>query len=75
MHPEQQIALIPATSYGTVGRGRLIDVSRTTAWRWVQAAAQRARERRQLPPGRHVGTHTLRHSYAPHLLMDGIPLN
>ena len=38
MHPELQSALIAATSYGAIGQGRLIDVSRTTAWRWVQAA-------------------------------------
>ena len=75
LHPELQTALISATSYGAVGQGRLIDVSRTTAWRWVQASAQAAMERGQLAPGRHVGTHTLRHSYARHLLMNGIPLN
>ena len=75
MHPELQIALIAATSYGAIGQGRLVDVSRTTAWRWVQAAAELATERGQLPPGRRVGTHTLRHSYARHLLLNGIPLN
>ena len=75
LHPELQTALIAATSYGAVGQGRLIDVSRTTAWRWVQASAQLSTERGQLPAGRHVGTHTLRHSYARHLLMNGIPLN
>ena len=58
LHPELQTALIAATSYGAVGQGRLIDVSRTTAWRWVQAAAQTATERGQLATGRHVGTHT-----------------
>ena len=29
----------------------------------------------QLDPGRRVGTHTLRHSYASHLLLNCIPLN
>ncbi len=75
MHPELQIALITATSYGAVGQRRLIDASRTTAWRWVQAAAQLATERGQFPAGRHVGTHTLRRSYARRLPMNGIPLN
>ena len=75
LHPELQTELVAATSYGAVGHGRLIDVSRTTAWRWVQAAAVAATERGQLAPGRHVGTHTLRHSYARHLRMNGIPLN
>ena len=75
LHPELQTALIAATSYGAVGQGRLIDVSRTTAWRWVQTSAQAAMDRGQLALGRRVGTHTLRHSYARHLLMNGIPLN
>ena len=29
----------------------------------------------RLPQGREVGTHTFRHSYARHLLMNGIPIN
>ena len=29
----------------------------------------------QLLSGRHIGTHTLWHGYARHLLMNGIPLN
>ena len=75
LNPELQTILIATTSYGAGGQGRLIDVSSTIAWRWVQAAAQMATERGQLPPGRHLGTHTLRYSYAQHLLMNGIPLN
>ena len=75
MQPESQTALIAATSFGAVGQGRLIEASRTTGWRWVRAAAQLATERRQLPPRRNVGSHTLRYSYARHLLMNGIPLN
>ena len=50
-------------------------MSRTTAWRWVQVAAQTATDRAQLATGLHVVTHTLRHSYARRLLMNGIPLN
>ena len=75
VHPELQAALIAATTYGNVDKGRLIDVSRTTAWRWVQQAAERAMDAGQIDPGRHVATHTLRHSYARHLLLSGIPLN
>ena len=51
LHPELQTALVAATSYGAVGQGRLVDVSRTTAWRWVQAAARVAVERGQLEAG------------------------
>ena len=45
VHPELQAAFIAATSFGAVGQGRLIDVTRTTAWRWVQQAVQRYRGR------------------------------
>ena len=75
VHPELQVALVAATSYGAVGSGPLIGVSRTTAWRWVQKAAKRATDAGQLEPCRRVGTHTLRHRYARHLLLNGIPLN
>ena len=75
VHPELQAAIIAATSYGAVGGGPLVDVSRTTAWRWVHLAAKRAIDAGQLDRGLHVGTHTLRHSYARHLLLNGIPLN
>ena len=64
-----------ALSYGTVSDERLVDVHRATAWRWVQAAEKRAEELEAIPAGRRVGTHTLRHSYARHLLVHGIPIN
>ena len=28
-----------------------------------------------IAPGRRVGTHTLKHSYARHLLVNGVPIN
>ena len=36
---------------------------------------QRAEKLGAITPGKLVGTHTLRHSYARHLLMNGIPIN
>ena len=48
VHPELQTALTAATSFGTVGQGRLIDVSRVTVWRWVQQAVLRATEAGQI---------------------------
>ena len=75
VHPELQTALTAATSFGAFGQGRLIDVSRIKVWRWVQQAVRRATEAGQIPQGRSVGTHTLRHSFARHTLLNGIPLN
>ena len=75
IHPELAAAFRLALSYGTVSDGRLVDVHRTTAWRWVQAAVRKAEELGAIPFGRRVGTHTLRHSYARHLLVHGIPIN
>ena len=50
-------------------------VSRSTAWRWVHAAVDRAVALGALPDGGQVGTHTFRHSYARHLLLHGAPIN
>ena len=47
----------------------------STADRWIKAAAARAEELGAIPPGRHVSNHTLRHRYACHLLVHGIPIN
>ena len=75
VHPELEAALTTALSYGNVSGGRIIDAHRTTAWRWVQKAVERAEQLGAIPLGREVGTHTFRHSYARHLLMNGIPIN
>ena len=75
VHPELASAFRMALSYGNVGESRLIDVQRVTAWRLVQTAVRRAEELGAISPGRRVGTHTLRHSCARHLLVHGIPIN
>ena len=75
VHPELHNALAAVLQFVGVGRGPLISVSRSTAWRWVQVAVDRAVTLGALPTGRHVGTHTFRHSYARHLLMHGVPIN
>ena len=75
MHRELQAALRSALSYGSISQGKLVDVHPSTAWRWVRAAVTRTEELGAVAPGRRIGTHTLRHSYARHLLMNGIQIN
>ena len=75
MHRELQTALKSALSYGSISQGKLVDVYPSTAWRWVRAADRRAEELGAIVPGRKIGTHTLRHSYARHLLLNGIQIN
>ena len=50
-------------------------MERTTGCRWRKQAVARATELGTLPPGKKVGTHTLRHSGARHWLAHGIPIN
>ena len=75
VHPELAAAFRMALSYGTVSDGRIIEAHRSTVWRWVQKALDRAEQLGAIPRGREIGTHTFRHSYARHLLMNGIPIN
>ena len=55
VHPELQNALASVLEFVNVGDGRIIDVDRSTAWRWVQAAVKRAVELGAIAPGRHSG--------------------
>ena len=75
VHPELHGALGSALAYGDISQGRIVEAHPTTAWRWVKAAVKRAEELGAIAPRKRVGTHTLRHSYARHLLMNGIPIN
>ena len=76
MHAELHAALTSALQFGNVGEDdRLVRASRSTADRWIKAAGARAEELGVISPGRHISNHTLRHSYARHLLVHGIPIN
>ena len=58
VHPELAAAFRLVLSYGTVSDGRLVDVHRSTVWRWVQTAVKRAKDLGAIPVGRRVGTHS-----------------
>ena len=75
LHLELGAGLRARLDYGDIRRGPIFDVSRITAWRWMQQATARAVELNQIPEGRQVGTHTLRHSAARHWLASGVPIN
>ena len=75
VHPELHAALTSALSYGSISRGRIIEAHPATAWRWVRAAVKRAEVLGALSAGKRIGTHTLRHSYARHYLVNGVPIN
>ena len=75
VHPELHSALTSALSYGSIKQGQIIEAHPSTAWRWVQAAVKRAEEMGALPEGKRIRTHTLRHSYARHYLLNGVPIN
>lgn len=75
VHPELAAGLRNALAFADIGQGPIIGVSRSTGWRWIKAAAAKAMELGVINEGREIGTHTLRHSYARHLLMSGIPIN
>ena len=76
VHPELHSALASSLQFGNIAQGdRPIKASRSTADRWIRAAKARAEEAGAIPPGRRISSHTLRHSYARHLLVNGIPIN
>ena len=75
VHPELHSALNSALAYGDIGQRRIIEAHPATAWRWVKTAVKRAEKVRAIAPGKRIGTHTLRHSYARNLLLSDIPIN
>ena len=76
VHPELQNTLISALQFSDVGaEDRLVSATRSTADRWIKMASARAEELGSIPSGRRIPNHTLRHSYARHLLVHGRPIN
>ncbi len=75
LHPELAVAFHNFVAFGNVKRGPIIAATRSTAWRWLKQALDRAVELNQIPSGRKIGTHTFRHSAARHWLASGVPIN
>ena len=75
IHPELRVALENFLNYSNIRHGYLFGITRFTALRWVRQAVNKAIELNQLPSGRKIGTHTLRHSAARHWLASGVPIN
>ena len=76
VQPELHSALSSSLQFENIAQGdRLIKASRSTAYRWIRAATEKAEEAGAIPAGRRISSHTLRHSYAHHLLVHGIPIN
>ena len=76
IHPELHSALASSPQFGSIAQGdQLIRASRSTADRWIRSATEKAVGAGTIPAGRRISSHTLRHSYARHLLVNGIPIN
>ena len=76
VHPELHSALTSALQFGNIdAEDKIVKASRSTADRWIREATAGAQEAGAISSGRRISIHTLRHSYARHLLTSGIPIN
>ena len=82
VHPELSAALRTAIDYApsTAGSRRPADTSlftvrRRTVSRWIAQALEGAARAGALDGDRHISAHTFRHSYARHMLANGVPIN
>ena len=76
VHPELHSALSSALQFGNIAESdKIVKASRSTADRWIKEATAGAQKAGAIASGRRISNHTLRHSYARHLLTSGIPIN
>ena len=76
VHPELHSALSSALQFGNIAESdKIAKASRSTADRWIKEATAGAQKAGAIASGRRISNHTLRHSYARHLLTSGIPIN
>lgn len=74
VHPELRGVLYNVVYY-RASDGPIIGVSRQVAYHWVQQALAAAEKAGGTSRSKRVGTHTLRHSFARHMVANGVPLN
>lgn len=75
VHAELLTALKAVLDFIDIQDGKLIKANRGTAWRWIQKAVKASEDQGMIELGKNVGTHTLRHSYARHMLANGVPIH
>ena len=76
VHSELRAALASFLAFRDVPEdAKMVNVTRQTALQWVKEAQTRATALGASLQGRRIGTHTLRHSYARHLLLNGVAVN
>lgn len=73
LHPELREVLRAAAQKRP--EGQLVPITRQRAWQWVKQALKQSQQSGDIALGKHVGTHTLRHSAARHWLMHGTAIN
>ena len=76
LHTELAQALGAAIGFAKIKADEpIVGVARMTAHRWYKQALRRCEASGVIFDGRHVSTHTLRHSAARHWLVNGVPMN
>ena len=77
VHAELAAALRTTLGYRRRDRrdARIVGVGRSAASEWIAETVRRAVAAGVIEAGRHVASHTFRHSYARHLLASGVPVN
>ena len=76
VHPELREALTAAVEFwGLSKTAPLVGMHRTTAHTWIRDVYQAAVEFGDIPGGRRVFPHILRHSAARHWISQGVPIN
>lgn len=75
LHPELEAALRLTIDYRPNLADRLIPARRSAASDWIAETRSRAVAAGVLDASRRWSSHTLRHSFARHVLANGVPIN